>query len=224
MIIVDNALKAREEQGKPIRVAILGGGFMAQGLTNQIVNSVPGMRLVAIYSRKLNKAFAIFAYSGLQDTVAATTQAQLEDAIRAGKPVVTEDAFLLARSEQIDVLVDVTGSVEFGANVVLEAFKHKKDVVLMNAELDATIGPILQTYAAKHGVIMSACDGDEPGLQMNLYRWVKGLGLTPRVAGNIKGLQDPYRNPTTQKGFAEKWGQNPAMVTSFADGSKISFV
>src|SRR5208283_4799370 len=25
------------------------------------------------------------------------------------------------------------------------------------------------------------------------------------------------------KGFADKWGQNPAMVTSFADGSKISF-
>jgi predicted homoserine dehydrogenase-like protein len=41
--------------------------------------------------------------------------------------------------------------------------------------------------------------------------------------GNIKGLQDRYRNPTTQKGFAEKWGQNPSMVTSFADGSKVSF-
>ena len=41
--------------------------------------------------------------------------------------------------------------------------------------------------------------------------------------GNIKGLQDPYRNPTTQRAWAEKWGQNPAMVTSFADGSKISF-
>jgi predicted homoserine dehydrogenase-like protein len=93
----------------------------------------------------------------------------------------------------------------------------------MNAELDATIGPILQTYAEKYGVILSACEGDEPGLEINLFRWVKGLGLTPRVMGNIKGLQDPYRNPTTQKGFAEKWGQNPAMVTSFADGSKISF-
>jgi predicted homoserine dehydrogenase-like protein len=93
----------------------------------------------------------------------------------------------------------------------------------MNAELDATIGPILQVYAKKYGVIMSACDGDEPGVQINLYRWVCGLGLIPRVIGNIKGLQDPYRNPTTQKGFAEKWGQNPAMVTSFADGSKISF-
>jgi predicted homoserine dehydrogenase-like protein len=93
----------------------------------------------------------------------------------------------------------------------------------MNAEVDATIGPILQVYAEKYGVILSACEGDEPGIQVNLYRWVKGLGLIPRVMGNIKGLQDPYRNPTTQKGFAEKWGQNPAMVTSFADGSKISF-
>jgi predicted homoserine dehydrogenase-like protein len=41
--------------------------------------------------------------------------------------------------------------------------------------------------------------------------------------GNVKGLQDRYRNPTTQKGWAEQWGQNPSMVTSFADGSKISF-
>ena len=75
----------------------------------------------------------------------------------------------------MDVLVDVTGSVEFGARVAFEAFKHGKDVVLMNAEIDATIGPIMQTYAAKHGVIFSACDGDEPGVQINLYRWVKGL-------------------------------------------------
>jgi predicted homoserine dehydrogenase-like protein len=95
--------------------------------------------------------------------------------------------------------------------------------VLLNAEIDATIGPILQVYAKQFGVVLSACDGDEPGVQINLYRWVRGLGLIPRVIGNVKGLQDPYRNPTTQKGFADKWGQNPAMVTSFADGSKISF-
>src|SRR5690606_11183930 len=34
---------------------------------------------------------------------------------------------------------------------------------------------------------------------------------------------DPYRNPTTQEGFARKWGQKPHMVTSFADGTKVSF-
>jgi predicted homoserine dehydrogenase-like protein len=58
---------------------------------------------------------------------------------------------------------------------------------------------------------------------MNLYRFVKSIGVKPVLCGNIKGLHDPYRNPTTQEGFAKQWGQNPRMVTSFADGTKISF-
>src|SRR5712672_3684360 len=223
MIIVDNALRAREVEGRPIRVALIGAGFMSRGLANHIVHTTPGMRLVGVYNRQAQRAFELCEYADAGDAIAPTTQEQADQGIRSGKVVATDNAFFLARSSEIDVLVDVTGSVEFGAQVALEAFKHKKDVVLLNAEIDATIGPILQVYAAKHGVIFSACDGDEPGLQINLYRWVKGLGLTPRVVGNVKGLQDPYRNPTTQKDFAEKWGQNPAMVTSFADGSKISF-
>ncbi len=222
MIIVDNALKAREAQGKPLRVGMIGAGFMGRGLVNQIVHSVPGERMSAIYNRHPQKAIDAYRYAGLEPVV-VSKQGELEDAIRKQRPAVTEDPFLLCRSEQIDCLVDVTGAVEFGAHVVLEAFKHKKHVVLMNAELDATIGPILQVYARKYGVLLSACDGDQPGVEINLYRYVRGLGLTPRVMGNIKGLQDRYRNPTTQKGFAEKWGQNPSMVTSFADGSKVSF-
>src|SRR3546814_3203346 len=93
----------------------------------------------------------------------------------------------------------------------------------MNAELDGTLGPILKMKADRAGVIYSFSDGDQPGVQMNLYRFVAGLGVTPRLCGNIKGLHDPYRNPTTQRGFAEKWGQKSAMVASFADGTKISF-
>lgn len=222
MILVDTALRAREAAGNPIRVGMIGAGFMAQGLSNQIVHSVAGMRLVAMYNRHLPKAINTCRYAGLEP-IEVSTQRELDEAIRSGNIPVTEDAMLLARSEQIDVLVETTGSVEFGARLILEAFRHKKDVVLLNAEIDATIGPILQVYAEKHGVVLSACEGDEPGVQINLYRWVRGLGLIPRVMGNVKGLQDPYRTPTTQKGFAEKWGQNPAMVTSFADGSKISF-
>src|SRR6185312_3255339 len=223
MIIVDTALKAREEQGKPIRVGMVGAGFMGQGLTNQIVNSTPGMRMSGIYNRKPERAFGVYEYAGCKDVKSYGTQAAVDEAIRQGKPVVAEDPMLLCRSPDIDVIVDVTGSVEFGAHVILEAFANKKHVVLMNAEVDATIGPILRTYAKKHGVILSACNGDEPGVQMDLVRWVKGLGLTPRLIGNVKGLQDPYRNPTTQQGWAERWGQNASMVTSFADGSKISF-
>jgi len=222
MIIVDKALQEREDKGQPIRVAIMGAGFMAHGLANQIINSAVGMRLVAISNRKIARALDTFTYCG-RDAATADSQTRFDECIERGQPVVTEDAMLLARSKHIDVLVDTTGSVEFGARVLLEGFAHGKHAVLMNAEIDATIGPILQTYADKYGVVLSACEGDEPGVQLNLYRWVRGLGLTPRVIGNVKGLQDPYRNPTTQKGFAEKWGQNPAMVTSFADGSKISF-
>lgn len=223
MIIVDNALKRRAEQNRPIRVGMIGAGFMGQGLTNQIVNSVPGMQMTAVQNRNIERALQVYDYSGVQNVVVAESQSEFDAAIERGAAVVTEDPFLICHSDQIDILLDVTGSVEFGAQVVLEAFAHGKSVVLMNAELDATIGPILRIYAKKHGVILSACDGDEPGVQMNLVRWVRGLGLTPRLIGNVKGLQDPYRNPTTQQDWAERWGQNPAMVTSFADGSKISF-
>jgi len=223
MIIVDTALEAREREGRPVRVALIGAGFIAHGLANHIVNTTPGMRMVGVCNRHAQRADDLCRYAGLKNVVSPSAQHGVDLAIREGKTVTTDNAFLLARSPEVDVLVDVTGSVEFGARVALEAFRHSKDVVLLNAEIDATIGPILQVYAEKHRVILSACDGDEPGVQINLYRWVKGLGLTPRVMGNIKGLQDPYRNPSTQKGFAEKWGQNPAMVTSFADGSKISF-
>ena len=202
---------------------MVGAGFMGQGLTNQIMHSVPGMRMAAVYNRRPERAKHVYQYAGCDNVVMAGTQAELDDAIRKGIPAVAEDPFLICRSDEIDVIVDVTGSVEFGAHVILDGFRHGKPVVLMNAEVDATIGPILQVYARKHGVILSACDGDEPGVQMNLFRWVKGLGLIPRVIGNVKGLQDPYRNPTTQQGWAERWGQNAAMVTSFADGSKISF-
>jgi predicted homoserine dehydrogenase-like protein len=222
VIIVDRALAERAAAGRPIRVGMVGAGFMGQGLANQIVNSVPGMELVAVANRRPERAIGIYEYAGV-DAVAVDSGDALEDAIRAGKAAVTEDALLVARSASVDIVVDVTGSVEHGARVALEAFAHGIDVLLMNAEIDATIGPILQTYARRHGVIMSACDGDEPGVQMDLFRWVRGLGLVPRVMGNVKGLQDPYRNPTTQQGWATQWGQNPTMVTSFADGSKISF-
>ena len=221
--IVDTALQARQEAGNPVRVGMIGSGFMGSGIANQIANSVPGMELVAIFNRNVEKAKRAYQQAGIEDVRYVKTVGELEEAIAHNHYAVTDDAMLLCHAEGIDALIEVTGAVEFGAAVVLEAVAHKKHVVLMNAELDGTIGPILKTYADKAGVILSACDGDQPGVEMNLYRFVKSLGLTPLVCGNIKGLQDPYRNPTTQKGFADKWGQNVHMVTSFADGTKISF-
>jgi predicted homoserine dehydrogenase-like protein len=221
VIVVDTALRELESSGTPIRVGVVGAGFMSQGLANQIVNSVAGMRLAAVAGRRLERAAHVVRYAGLEP-VAVESGAALDAAIERGDTAIATDPLLLCRASGIDVIVEATGAVEYATHVVLEAFAHGKDLVLLNAELDATIGPILQVKAREHGVIMSACDGDEPGVQLNLVRWVRGLGLVPRVVGNVKGLQDPYRNPTTQRGWAERWGQNPAMVTSFADGTKIS--
>ncbi|MEH2259810.1 NAD(P)H-dependent oxidoreductase [Nostoc sp.] len=223
MIIIDRALRARAAAGNPIKVGMIGAGFMGRGIANQIVNSVPGMELVAISNRQIDAAKQAYSEAGIEDIQVVATVSELEDAIANGKYAVTEDAKLLCQAEGIDALIEVTGAVEFGAGIVMEAIAHCKHVIMMNAELDGTIGPILKVYADKAGVILSACDGDQPGVQMNLYRFVKSIGLTPLLCGNIKGLQDPYRNPTTQEGFAKRWGQKPHMVASFADGSKISF-
>ena len=223
MIIVDNLLRRRAAENRPIRVGLIGAGFMGRGLTNQIVNSVPGMKLVAIANRSPERAIAIYNEAGVSDVKEVSRLGALEDAIRSGRAAVTADAGLLCEAGSIDCLVDVTGALEFGAAITLKAFACGMHLVSMNAELYATIGPLLKQRADAAGVIFTASDGDQPGVEMNLFRFVRSLGLTPLVCGNIKGLQDPYRNPTTQAGFAAKWGQNPYMVTSFADGTKISF-
>jgi predicted homoserine dehydrogenase-like protein len=223
MLIVDTALKARQEADNLIKVGMVGAGFMGRGVANQILNSVPGMELVAISNRHLDNARRAYQAAGAADVQVVSTVSELEAAITKGQYSVTDDPLLLCQADGIDALLEVTGAVEFGAQVVMAAIAHQKHVVSMNAELDGTVGPILKTYADQAGVILSACDGDQPGVQMNLYRFVKSIGVTPLVCGNMKGLQDHYRNPTTQKGFADKWGQNVNMVTSFADGTKISF-
>jgi predicted homoserine dehydrogenase-like protein len=223
MLILDKALEARAADGQPIRVAMIGAGFMARGIALQFFTATQGMRLVAIGNRSVDKAVQAYAAAGIDDPLRAARIEEVEAAIDGGRYVVTDNPLLLAAAEGIDVIIEVTGTVEYAAHIVLKAIEHGKHVVLMNAELDGTIGPILKQYADRAGVIYTNADGDQPGVIMNLYRFVKGIGVTPVLCGNIKGLHDPYRNPTTQAAFAEKWGQNPSMVTSFADGSKISF-
>ena len=55
MILVDTELQQRQKQGNPIRVGMIGAGFMGRGIAIQILNSTPGMDLVAIGNRTLEK-------------------------------------------------------------------------------------------------------------------------------------------------------------------------
>jgi predicted homoserine dehydrogenase-like protein len=202
---------------------MVGAGFMARGIAMQILKSVPGMELVAIANRSVDKAHRAYAEAGDSNARLVDSVSGLEAALERGEHAVTSDPLLLCDARGIDAIIEVTGAVEHSAHVAMRAIENRKHVILMNAELDGTVGCILKVYADRAGVIITNADGDQPGVIMNLYRFVKGIGVKPVLCGNIKGLHDPYRNPTTQEGFAKRWGQNPSMVTSFADGSKISY-
>jgi predicted homoserine dehydrogenase-like protein len=222
MIIIDNLLQERAKQGQPVRVGIIGAGIMAKGVVNQIVRYTPGMEVAAIANRTISKALAAYENAGATAEVCNDLES-LNKQLADGGFAVTDNAELVCQANDIDIIVEMTGTIEYATRIVLKAIENKKHVLLFNAELDATIGPILKVYADKAGVLISGADGDQPGVIMNLHRFVKSIGLTPLLCGNIKGLQDYYRNPTTQAGFAASWDMTPEMVTSFADGTKISF-
>lgn len=93
----------------------------------------------------------------------------------------------------------------------------------MNVELDGIVGLIFKVYVDKVGVVFINVDGDQFGVIMNLYRFVKGIGIKFVLCGNIKGLYDFYCNLIIQEGFVKKWGQNFVMVILFVDGIKILY-
>jgi predicted homoserine dehydrogenase-like protein len=222
MIIVDTALEKRHQEGNPVRVGVVGAGYMGRGVVLQILTAIVGMEPVAVSNRTISEAERAYRQAGVESVKTVGTVAQLEETIARGQYAITDDPMLLCRAEGIDAVIEATGEIEFGAHVTLEAIAHGKHMILMNAELDATVGPILKVYADRAGVVITNADGDQPGVVMNLLRFVKSVGYNPVLAGNIKGLQDHYRTPKTQAAFAAQHKQKPRLITSFADGTKIS--
>jgi predicted homoserine dehydrogenase-like protein len=223
MILLDTALAQREAEGRPIRIGLVGAGFMGRGIALQLCTPLTGMRLVAIANRHVDVAVRAWSEAGRQSAVITQNQRELNSAVAAGRAVATTDPALLCHCEEIDALIEVTGHVESSAATVLEAIAAHKHIVMMNAELDATLGPILKVRADRVGVILSNADGDEPGLLLNLIRHVCTIGYRPVMAGNIKGFLDRYRTAETQRSFAERTGQNAGMCAAYADGTKLNF-
>ena len=130
MLIVDTALKKRAEENNPIRVGILGAGFMCQGLANQIANSVPGMRLAAISNRRPERALNVLTYCGLYTIEDAPKRAvrgvadNVVERLRAlgavEGPRRFRGVFLLFDPEAVKLVLDEL-CAEAGVNVLLHA-------------------------------------------------------------------------------------------------------
>jgi predicted homoserine dehydrogenase-like protein len=219
---VDMELREREATGHPIRVGMVGAGATGRAIALQLGTPAPGIRLMALANRTLTHGERALREAGIAAWSRVDSALEAEAEIARGHVVLTEDPMVLTACGAIDVLVEVTGTVEPAARIALSAFDHGKHVVLVNAELDSMLGPILKQKADRAGVVLTNTDGDEPGVAMTLYRYLRSLGLRPVAAGNLKGMVDYYRNPDTQRAFAEKNDQDARKVTSFADATKLS--
>ena len=177
---------------------------------------------MAIANRTPAHGERAFREAGIMEWRHAGNAREAEAAINRDVPVLTDDPLVLTHCDAIDIIIEVTGTIAPAAHVVLEAFQHGKHVILVNAELDSLLGPILKVKADQAGVVVTHTDGDEPGVAMTLFRYLRTLGLRPVAAGNIKGMVDYYRTPDTQRAFAEKHDQDVMKVTSFADATKLS--
>jgi predicted homoserine dehydrogenase-like protein len=223
MILLDTALRRRESEGRPVRVGLIGAGAMGRGFVAQVSALVPGMEVVAIANRTLQHAADAYVFAQRDGAIAVDSLTALDQAILAHRPAITDDPILLARSAGIDCLVEMTGAVNHGALVAVAAIEHGKPLVLMNAAVDATVGAILQAKARSAGTLLTCSDGNQPGAQMNLWRYVQGLGLVPRVLGTIQALQNDYPTPTPQRDLAEPRSQALTLATSFAHSSRVNF-
>ncbi len=197
LMMVDTALRELEATGRPIRVGMVGAGASGRPIALQLGTPVSGIRLVAIANRTTEHGERAFQEAGIAEWRRVETARDAESAIVGGSPVLTNDPLVLATCDAIDLLVEVTGTIDTAAGVVLEAFNHGKHVVLVNAELDSLLGPILKAKADQAGVVITHTDGEEPGVAMTLLRYLRSLGLRPVAAGNLKGMVDYYRTPET---------------------------
>lgn len=213
-------LNERENHGNPIRVAVAGTGFIGRGLINQI-SLMKGIKVCAVANRSIDKAVTVIKSMGSKiEYKMCNNKFDMQIALRDAAIGVTTNPLLLAEAD-VDVVVDCTGDTELGAELGLSAIENKKHFIA-NAEMDVTVGPVLNKMAKNVGVVYSGAEGDEPGVIMSLYRYIKMLGLEIIAAGKFKGYYDCHATPISVKPWADKAEQSPIKICSFTDGSKMS--
>jgi len=215
-------LRAREAAGNPISVGLVGCGHMGSGMVH-VTHQMPGMETVAIADVAPARALETLHELGLSaDEVCITAQrGEAEDALRAGRHVLTEDPVLLAQLEGLDAVVEATGLTEVGARVAWTGIANCKHVIMLNVETDVTVGPLLYRLAQQAGCVYTAAFGDEPGVCKMLYDSAASLGFEVVCLGKGKNNAiDLDATPESCREEAERRGMNPKMLSAFKDGSK----
>lgn len=215
-------LRKRAAEGNPIRVGIVGCGQMGSGLAHAI-NNIEGMAVSAIADVDAERGLRTFAELGRarEDVVVAANAGAAEDAIRAGKAVVTADALLMPALDSLEANVEATGVPDVGARVAYESIMNRKPVVMLNVETDITIGWYLDRLARKTGSVYTVASGDEPGVCKMLYEQAVLMGFQVVTLGKGKNnVIDLSATAESCAAEAASKGMNPKMLAAFKDGTK----
>lgn len=205
--------------GRDVRVALVGAGQMGRGFGYQIFR-MTGLSLAIVVDVDPNRIRSLFNDIGIKDVVISTDPKVLSDAILAGKAAGTTTTEFIAELPY-DIVVEATGVPDVGAQVTYSCLQAKKDVAVLNVEMDVTIGPLLHNMAESGGAVYTVCHGDEPIEAKALVDFARDLQFEIVVAG--KGKNNPFEplsTPDTVRERAISKQMNPKMLCSFTDGSK----
>ena len=219
-------LKKRAAEGKPIRVGMIGAGKFGSMYLAQVPRTL-GIHLVGIADLSPQRAQESLKRVGwLSQQSAAKSFAE---ALQSGTTFITNDADQMIACEQIDIIIDSTGSPAAGIHHALKCFEHRKHIVMVNVEADVLAGPYLAKKAAEAGVIYSMAYGDQPALIAELVDWAESIGMKVVCAGKGSKYLPIYHQATPETvwghyGFTpEQVAQgdfNAQMFNSFLDGTK----
>ncbi|HCI79756.1 MAG TPA: hypothetical protein DHW02_08705 [Ktedonobacter sp.] len=218
-------LELRQQKNQPIGVGLVGVGQMGAGFIAQ-VDLMQGMNVIAAADIDTQRASAAFYSIGLTEEQvvvlpANATLSQANQAIEAGKRIVTSNASLLPELSAVEAVVEATGIPSIGAQVAYRSILARRHIVMLNVETDVTVGYLLKRMADAAGVIYTTSAGDEPGSLKELYDFATTLGFEIVAAG--KGKNNPLNRSATPSQLMEqalRQDMNAKMLTSFVDGTK----
>src|SRR5207247_5897084 len=119
MVIVDEALKKRHYENKPIRVALIGAGYIGSAIALEMLTGITGMKLVAICNRTPSKARHAYEAGGIQSVKDVQTLAQLEQCITDGVYATSEHPMLLCQDKYFDRVTVATTDMDLRVGWVL---------------------------------------------------------------------------------------------------------
>lgn len=205
--------------GRSTRIALVGAGQMGRGFGNQLGHMV-GISLSVVIDIEPERIKVVYADLGITDIVFSDDKDVLSQAILAGKHTGTSN-WKIVSELPVDIVIEGTGIPDIGAHVTHSSLLAKKDVAVLNVEMDVTIGPLLHKIATDNGVIYAVCHGDEPIEAKVLVDYARDLNFEIICAG--KGKNNPFEplsTPDTVRETAINKKMNPKMLCSFTDGSK----